>query len=138
YLTISRTFIITTLVTVLIFTIFYFIRSKASACIFLSITLVAICAIGGIFWNVTKVYFEKIADQSGITEVYPIDVNTVSNSITEKYVNYFDNQSPEWQQDTLVGKNHYDPGRLGLQELYLRDWSSSAKNIWLGRGVRDH
>ena len=138
YLTISRSFLVVAAVTVLVFTVFYFLQSKVKACAFLGITLAFMCAVGGVFWSVTKIYFEKVADKPiSTSEVNCCKIGTdnFTDLTTAKFVGYFDGQSPEWQQDTLLGKNSYDPGRLGLQELYLRDWSASTKTIWLGRGI---
>ena len=128
YLTISRSFFITVVACMVIFSILYIVQQKTKALRFLSILLVIICAVGGIFFSITKVYVERLSS--------PLEILDVNSSLsTTSLEEIFDNQDEAWKQDVLAGRVHFDPGRSGLHELYLRDWKSSTKTIWFGRGI---
>gem|GEM_PF-67705 len=134
YLTVSRSFVVAIVIALLFFIVFYFLHDKVRTLAFLGATLVVMCIVCGIFWNVTKLYFERISDKL----VGTAEVNLMSNWFNlgvSEFTDEFDAQSAEWQNAVMAGEIYYDPGRPSLQALYMRDWSSSTQTIWLGRGI---
>lgn len=128
YLTISRMFIITTAAGIGIFALFDLVRRKNKSLPLLSIMLVIICVEGLVFLNTTKLYLERI-------QINSVEVSAITDLKITNLDDLFAGKSETWKQDVFEGKEFFDPGRSGLREMYLSDWSSSQKTIWLGRGV---
>ncbi len=129
YLTLSRAFIIATIVGIVTFATFDLLRYKVKALPFLGLILVIMCVIGGIFFNTTKIYLERFPIEPASSYECNFALNTAN--LDELFVG----KSEQWKQDVFAGKVHFDPGRSGLREMYLNDWASSPQTIWLGRGV---
>ena len=131
YLTLSRAFLATVLVAIIVFTLFYFFRNKVKSLISLVVFAAIICIAGGVFYDATKVYSERITNN--------VDTFSVAQSINDltpqRLEDNFDKMSEEEQQMIWSGEMRFDPGRADLRALYLRDWSSSLKTMWLGRGI---
>lgn len=135
YLTISRSFVLTALVGTIIFSVFYFLREKIRALPLVSLLLGIMLAVGSVFFGVSKVYIERISEETtNSPAILYMNLNWKELSILDLQET-FDNQPETWKQDVLAGKVHFDPGRPGLNEIYLRDWSDSPKSIWLGYGI---
>lgn len=131
YLTLSRAFIVSIAVGLIIFIVFYFFKDNVKSLALFGVFIVVICIVGGIFFGATKVYFERISNDM---DVLSSTQETRALAI-ENLDEIFESHSAEWQQAVWKGEIHFDPGRQMLRELYLRDWSSSPKTIWLGRGI---
>ncbi len=130
YLTLSRAFLVTIIVGVGIFVCLYLIKERKQALV-LSVVLVAImCLVGGLFFHISRAYFERISD--GLDELPRVQSATVTS---QNFQVDFESKSPEEQQAILEGRALYDPGRHGLRQLYWRDWTASPKSILLGYGI---
>lgn len=135
YLTISRSFVFTSFVGIIIFSVFYLVRNKIKALSLISILLCIIFVIGGCFFNISKIYTQRILGET--TSSFSIineDLDWNDFSILNLQET-FDNKPEAWKQDVLDGKVFFDPGRPGLNEIYLRDWANSSKSIWFGYGI---
>lgn len=135
YLTISRSFVTTVAAGIVVFTVLSFFQNKVKALALFGTLLVMMCAIGGVFWGTTKVYHERMVDKPLLSSVVQC-VSAGSFDLNTTGINdFFDEQSEEWQQAVYDGEVRFDPGRSALADLYVRDWRSSPKTIWLGRGI---
>lgn len=134
YLTISRNFLFTALAGIVIFAVLYLVQRKVKAMPLLGIMFVVMALVCLAFFGITKTYIDRIETDNNFlmsqivdTNVNDLDIANLSES--------FDNQPEAWKQAVLAGKKYFDPGRAGLYEIYLRDWSSSPQTILFGRGA---
>lgn len=153
YLAISRAFILTMAVALCVFAIFYFIKNKTKSLPVLGALLIIVGLIPVIFLNITISCFSRIDEavfdyypDSQINEVSHDDVEN-NNEISNNEASNNDKKSIPYSSGVLQGKTQeqidkifagevlFDPGRKGLWELYLMDWSSSPKTIFFGRGI---
>lgn len=135
YLTISRSFIVTILTGIVIFTVFYFIHNKAKSLVLFSVFLSIMCIVGGMFFYDTKIYFQRFKEDPFESPAALRAYLFGGELLTSGLQDTFDNQTEWWKRGVLEGRIRFDPGRSGLNELYLRDWSASPKSIWLGYGI---
>ncbi len=133
YLTISRSFVMYVLVGIAVFAMFNLLKNKIKTLSLLCVIFIAMGAVMGILWPITQAYLSRISNESHESFVSQLFADGLDVNISG--LESFDNQSSEWQQSVLRGETFFDPGRSGLFEIYFRDWSSSPKTIWFGRGV---
>lgn len=132
YFTLSRAFLVTSITGVVVFTVFATMKERGKGFIIGGAMLAIMCLVGGVFFGTTKAYFDRISKS---TDLLIIDNNNANILIANKLNDEFDNQSEEWQQAVLNGEIDYDPGRPGIRQLYWRDWASSPKTVFFGRGI---
>lgn len=121
YLTLSRNFIFAFIIVLLLFLIFYLIKNKKKSLKFMlvfgAVLLISVLCC----FNTTKVYMLRII--------------STGESITDDVEEDTSYQTDEWWEDVYNGEIKYDPGRFGIWEMYLKDFSSSANQILFGKGV---
>ncbi len=121
YLTLSRNFIISFIVALVVFLVLYIIRNKKKSLKFMfvfgAVLLISVLCC----FNTTKVYMLRII--------------STGESITDNVEEDTSYQTDEWWEDVYNGEIKYDPGRFGIWEMYLKDFSSSANQILFGKGV---
>lgn len=131
YFTLSRAFLVTSITAVVVFTIVYFVKARGKAILLGGLMLALMCLVGGVFYGTTKAYFNRISQSTDLVVIS----HAVNGLTIQGLEDCFDNQPEEWKQAVWAGEIHFDPGRPGLRGLYLRDWSSSPKNVFLGCGI---
>jgi len=115
YLTISRAFIITTMISLIIFFIFYIIKYKKKSLPLLWSLVMVIFLVGILFLDVTRTYFIRLENVYDLKSYIP------------------NNPSKDWLQEFLGGEIPLT--RIDLAKIYLYDWASSLETILCGRGV---
>lgn len=142
YLTISRNFILSFLIALAIFVVMYLIKYKNKAIKFLLIFTLSLTFVCGIFFPVTKAYLFRFENSPELTSsmlVEDVSSNktTITNSISRGYLFLSDyiEGSDEWWEAVKTGKIKYDPGRIGIWKLNLKDWSLSWISVLFGKGI---
>ena len=139
YCSISRDFIISFYIALVIFFIACVIKYKkrflkaAVALVFI------IIAISGIFFTETKINLVRlnVLPESSISKYQESSDVGETKIVFESDVNEADyvKFSDEWWQFVYQGKIRYDPGREEIWSEYFNDWESSAATILFGRGL---
>ena len=140
FMTISRNFILGISFAILLFVIFYIVKFKKSAFKFLSLSFVIGIAILACLNLEVRLYLvrlniapvEIIQDYTD-TAVIDEDIYPPLDEVDEAYD--YEYKSDEWWDAVYRGEIKYDPGRKGIWEMYLTDWTSSPMTILFGRGV---
>lgn len=115
YLTLTRAFIITVAVALVVFAVFYLIHYKTKALPFLFSLLAIIGAVVLVFFDYTQVLLNRFVDPYEAANSGNQNGSTWSQGV-------FDN--------LFMGSE-----RRELLTLYLKDWSSSIYTIIFGRGI---
>lgn len=129
YLAISRNFVMAFSILFLIFMILSFIKYRKTAflttgCLALVMLIVIVCC-----YYPTEAYFARFNNQNDQEEEQSeVSIEPPTNTVLDENIQ-------EWWNGVYAGEIHYDPGRKGIWQMYLYDWTSSAKNILCGRGV---
>ena len=139
FMTISRNFILSLGVALVLFVVLYIIKYKKESLKFLSIGLavgVLVLACLNLEFRIYLVRFNVASDQ--IIQEY-VDNTKIDENIyppkPEEPSSDLEYQSDEWWDAVYRGEIHYDPGRQGIWDSYLRNWSSSPMTILFGRGL---
>lgn len=114
YLTISRAFIVTVAICLIIFAVFYIVKHKSLSWMFLITLIVTTLTICLIFFDVTKSFIVRMQNSKDYSSYIP-------DKITDEWFN----QIPLYSLYT----------RYDIIKVYLYDWSSSLKTIFFGRGI---
>ena len=117
YATISRAFIIGTGALLVLFYILYFIKYKKKAIPLLIITAVVFCALLLIMYRETREYLCRLFEINNQVAV------EVDKTIEENW------------NEIRNGTINYDPGRIGIYKMYLKDIFSSVSIFLFGRGI---
>ena len=139
FMTISRNFILSLGVALVLFVVFYIIKYKKNSLKFLSIGL----ALGVFVLVCFNLEFR----------IYLVRFNLASNEIIQEYIDNtqidesvyppkqegpqsdYEYQSDEWWDAVYRGEILYDPGGEGIWDMYLTDFLSSPMTILFGRGI---
>lgn len=116
YTSISRGFAMGVGVLLVTFYIMYFIKYKKKALPLLAITTIVFLFLVLIMFNETKVYWYRF-----IKENYKL--NSKNNDIIKN----------KWED--LKNGVYFDPGRIGIYKMYIKDIFSSIKTFLFGVGI---
>ena len=137
YLAISRAFIVAVTIALCVFGIFYLFKNKTKSLPVLGMLLIIVCLIPVIFLNITKSYISRVDE--AVFYYADSQINNGDSNSDKKSIPYssgvLQGKTQEEIDKIFAGEVHFDPGRKGIWELYLMDWSSSLKIILFGRGI---
>ncbi len=132
YSTLSRNFVISTAIGLVLSAIFYLVKNKKKSFAFIASLIVVIGIICGIFYQNTSIYINRM--QGDFSTHFDKPSSSISKEEASSEQSSY-NKSDEWYEAVLNGEITYDPGRKELRKEYIKDWSSSAKTILFGRGI---
>lgn len=131
YLSLSRDFIIAFAILFIIFVFLYLIKNRKKAFKpvgLLSLVIVCVCACCFLPTKIYLIRFNILPNTFNETQViYPSTDSFIEIGTEEK--------NEKWWSKVYNGEIRYDPGRVVLWKLYLKNWSGSLKSIFFGRGI---
>lgn len=148
YQTISRNFVLGMFVCGLTFLIIYIFKFKLKSWKVLVCLALCVVSLIGILNVETTIYLKRFGVIQSSVEVNCSIVNCEAQSIQNAWENNseYDQQesadyenleymSDEWWRAVYDGKIKYDPGRVGIWKMYIKDWFSSPTVFLFGRGT---
>lgn len=137
YLAISRNFILSFVLLIIIFSIFFIIKYKKKSFVTLGLLFLSLLFSAVLCFYPTKIYLVRfnILPRSAIAYETVFPKNDKDNIIPDDNTDMPEYNSDKWWDMVYSGEIKYDPGRTGIWKMYLNNWKSSPKNILLGRGI---
>ena len=123
YLSISRVFILSAGLLIVLFVILYLVKNKKQG-----IKLILI--LGGILLLVALVFLRQTGLILVRMDILPLKIFGVEYDAPEVFVG-----DENWYNQVLAGEVAHDPGRIGIFKMYLESWSENISSILFGKGI---
>ncbi len=130
-LTVQRSFLLAFLIGLALFGVYYLIRYRQRSLVLLVSVVILTAAVMGIFYQPTAVCFGRLGQGGNNDFSGGVDIPDFSNPDVEPG----DHDDHQFWQDVLAGETHYDPGRIGIWQMYWHQITSSTKHLLFGNGL---